>query len=271
MSLALVAVRFVYFVAALQLFGWLIFDLLIGQPGWGRRAASLAIVALVAISAWLAIETTLMSGEPVSAATLGLVLRETQFGTLWIWRAVLLAGSLALTLWRNQVATVAAAIGAALVLILTAAAGHGGADGSAVHLTGDAIHLLAVGAWLGGLVPFAAAMRRPAAIVIAWRFSTLGVVSVCVILATGAINAWFMVGNIPALIGTPYGRLLLVKILLFCVMVSVAAINRFRLTPHRDVAALRRNAQMETALGIVIVVIVAVLGTLPPAYGQSGT
>ncbi len=267
MNLTLVAIRAVYFFAALQLFGWLIFDLFIGQAGWGRRAAPLAAVALVAMTAWLAIETTLLSGEPLSGETLDIVLRETQFGMLWIWRAVLLVALLALTLWRIRPATFVAAIGAASVLILTAAAGHGGADRSSIHLTVDAIHLLAVGSWLGGLVPFAAAMRRADAGAIAWRFSTLGVISVCVILATGAINAWFMVGNIPALIGTPYGRLLIVKIALFCIMVSIAAINRFRLTPRGAVATLCRNAQIETALGVAIVMIVAALGTMPPAYG----
>ncbi len=271
MTVTLIVVRAVYFVMALQLFGWLIFDLFLGRPGWGRRAAPLAAVALVAMTAWLAIETNLMSGEPVSAETLGVVLRETQFGTLWVWRAVLLVGLFVLTLWRRRGAVLVAAIGAGLVLVLTAAAGHGGADGSTIHLIGDAIHLLAVGAWLGGLVPFAAAMRRPDAGAIAWRFSTLGVISVCIILATGAINGWFMVGNATALIGTPYGRLLLVKIVLFCIMIAVAAINRLRLTPLGDVAALRRNAQIETALGVVIVMIVAVLGTMPPAYGQPGT
>jgi putative copper resistance protein D len=267
MNAALVGVRAVYFIAALQLFGWLIFDLFIGRPGWGRRAAPMTAVALIAMTAWLVIETNLMSGEPVSAETLGIVLRETQFGTLWIWRAVLLIALSALTLWRIRLARFVAALGATLVLILTASAGHGGADGSSIHLAGDAIHLLAVGAWLGGLVPFAVAMRLPDAGATVWRFSTLGVISVCIILATGAINAWFLVGNSPALIGTPYGRVLLVKIALFCIMVAVAAVNRFCLTPRGDLAALRRNAQIEAALGVVIIVIVAVLGTMPPAYG----
>jgi len=269
MSLPLMAVRAIYFIAALQLFGWLTFDLIIGQGGWGRRAAPLVVVALVAMTAWLAIETKLMSGEPLSGETLDTVLRETQFGTLWIWRAVLLAGLLILTLWRDRAAIFVAVTGAGLVLALTAAAGHAGADGSVIHLTGDAIHLLAVGAWIGGLVPFSAAMRRPDGSAIAWRFSTLGVVSVCIILASGAVNAWFMVGSVGALIGSPYGLLLLVKLVLFCVMVSVAAVNRLRLTPRGDVAALRRNAEIETALGVAIVLIVAALGTMPPAFAAS--
>lgn len=271
MTVTLIVVRAVYFVTALQLFGWLIFGLFVGQPGWTRRAPPLAGIALLAMTAWLAFETNLMSGEPVSVETLNVVLRETQFGTLWLWRAVLLVGLFVLTLSRNREAILVAAVGAGLVLILTAAAGHGGADGSTIHLVGDAIHLLAVGAWAGGLAPFVAAMRQPNAGAIAWRFSTLGVISVCIILATGAINAWFLVGNASALIATPYGRLLLVKIVLFCIMVAVAAVNRFLLTPRVDVAALRRNAQIETALGVIVVMIVAVLGTMPPAYGQPGT
>ena len=269
MNLPLVAVRAVYFIAALQLFGWLIFDLFIGQAGWGRRASLLAAVALIAITARLAIETTLMSGAPISGETLGVVLCETQFGALWIWRAVLLVGLLVLPFWRSRAAIFVSVIGAGLVLAFTAAAGHGGADGSTVHLMGDAIHLLAVGAWLGGLFPFAVAMRRLDASSIAWRFSTLGVISVFVILATGAINTWFMVGNIRALLGTPYVRLLLIKFVLFCVMVSVAAINRLRLMPSGDIAALRRNAEIETALGVAIIIIVAALGTMPPADGAS--
>ena len=40
------------------------------------------------------------------------------------------------------------------------------------------------------------------------RFSTLGILSVGTLLATGIVNSWYLVGSIPALTGTPYGRLL---------------------------------------------------------------
>jgi copper resistance protein D len=42
---------------------------------------------------------------------------------------------------------------------------------------------------------------------------------------------FYLVGSIPALVGTDYGRLLAAKVALFFAMVAVAAINRFRLTP----------------------------------------
>jgi mono/diheme cytochrome c family protein len=77
---------------------------------------------------------------------------------------------------------------------------------------------------------------------------------------------------VPALIGTVYGQLLLVKIFLFLAMVAIAAVNRFNLTPQLFAGAvapalrrLQRNASIEATLGLVIIVIVGALGTIPPA------
>ena len=64
------------------------------------------------------------------------------------------------------------------------------------------------------------------------RFSTLGVVAVSTLAATGIVNTWVLAGSIPALLGTDYGQLLLVKIALFLVMVATAAVNRLVLTPR---------------------------------------
>jgi mono/diheme cytochrome c family protein len=78
----------------------------------------------------------------------------------------------------------------------------------------------------------------------------------------------------PALVGTDYGHLLLVKVGLFVAMVSIAAINRFRITPRlqaKDTIAnrhalrqLERNTVVEALFAAVILVIVSVLGTIMP-------
>ena len=273
------AIRAVYFAAALQLFGALNFALFFAaaSPRWRRRACFLAALVLIAMIAWLAFEAGAMGGEGIAAAigdgTLVTVLTQTRFGHLFIARAVLLAGVCVALAWRGRVAPIAATVAAGAVLALTAGTGHGGAGGS-FQLAADMLHLLAAGAWLGGLLPFAWAMTYPLepAQADALRFSLLGTVCVGIILVTGSVNGWFLVGNGPALTGTGYGRLLLVKIALFAAMVAVAAINRWRLTPliRTDAAAalpaLCRNAAIEAALGLGIVMIVSVLGTLPPAY-----
>src|SRR5947207_15687451 len=99
----------------------------------------------------------------------------------------------------------------------------------------------------------------------------MGYVAVALIAAlTGAINTLLLVGSLSAMFGTPYGRLLAFKILLFLAMVVMALINRFRLAPRisRDVGALGvlgRTVALEQGLGLAILAVVSVLGTWPPA------
>ena len=81
-----------------------------------------------------------------------------------------------------------------------------------------------------------------------------------------------LAGSVPALVGTDYGRLLIVKVALFLVMLSFGAINRLWLTPRlmhapSPAVALRQiegNSLIEAGLGTIIVVIVGLIGTLPP-------
>jgi copper resistance protein D len=47
------------------------------------------------------------------------------------------------------------------------------------------------------------------------RFSVMGYVAVAVLIASGLINSWYLVGSFAALLGTLYGRPLLVKLSLF--------------------------------------------------------
>ena len=107
------------------------------------------------------------------------------------------------------------------------------------------------------------------------RFSTLGIVSVGTLLTTGIINTWAIVGSLTALAGTDYGRLLLFKVALFLTMLSLAAVNRFRLTPilqqkpNASAATdamrhLRAHTILEAALGLLVVAVVGLFGTMSP-------
>jgi putative copper export protein len=183
---------------------------------------------------------------------------------------------------KSALAILAAALAGALAWSGHAAGGIG--VEAIVHPAADALHLVAVAAWVGALVPLTlllgAVSPEAASLTIArtatLRFSMLGLVSVGTLLATGIVNTWYLVGGLPALLGTDYGRLLLVKIALFLGMVAVAAFNLLRLTPRiakiANVSAaqdalgqLRRNAVIEVAAGAIVVGIVGVLGTMPPA------
>ena len=143
------------------------------------------------------------------------------------------------------------------------------------------MHALAAGAWLGALPALVILLGSGQSNAILARgthlFSRLGITSVSVLLATGMVNAWFLVGSLPRLWDTPYGQLLALKLAVFAVMLSIAAVNRWIVTPRlssNDFIAstvLRRNAALEIFGGILIVVIVGALGTMVPAAHQSPT
>jgi putative copper resistance protein D len=152
------------------------------------------------------------------------------------------------------------------------------------HLLGDILHLVAAAAWVGALAPLALILNlsndsvRPLlkiSRIATLRFSTLGIISVGMILLTGLNNTWVLAGSIRALTATDYGNLLILKLILFLLMLGLASFNRFKLTPllvpDNDISAareavrrLRRNALLEASLGVLILIVVAVLGTMSP-------
>src|SRR5262249_21695922 len=98
------------------------------------------------------------------------------------------------------------------------------------------------------------------------------------LIVSGIANSWYMVGTVPALIGTEYGHLLLLKVALFAAMLMLATLNQFRLAPGLDRAvrqrrppaalpalrALQRSATLEAALGFLVIGLVSALGAVPP-------
>ena len=304
----LVVVRAIHFAATAMTAGALIFRAAVAEPALRSTPAATTVVrpqilliawiglAIAAASAvvWFQLQAAAMSGLPFGEAmtpnVLSAVLNETQFGLVSKVRFVL-AVILAACLAYNRFAPARwLALGSAIGFIAAIAwTGHAGSTLGAMgnlHLTADALHLIAAASWIGGLVPLAlllAAARRKQVFAraslardAAQRFSTLGIVSVGTLLVTGIVNAWILVGSIHALIVTGYGRLLVLKLVVFAIMLTLAAVNRFWLTPklafssenEPQLSALRqltRNSVIEIALGLTIFVIVGVLGTLHPA------
>ena len=257
-------------------------------------------VSLLSGAAWLLVEAALVGRQSIAQAASGgalwLVLTKTAFGRVWIWRlgfatalgALMFAQATApRARWSLKGAWLALALAggylASLALVGHSATGQGAER--YLRRGADVVHLLAAGAWLGALpglaVLFATALRASSTASLriaagaARRFSTLGIASVGALLLSGLANAWYLVGDVPALLGTPYGQLLLAKIALFATMLSLAAINRRRLTPlveRSDASALRlltRNTVLEIVAGIAVVAIVGALGVGIPAAHQS--
>jgi putative copper export protein/mono/diheme cytochrome c family protein len=315
MDPVLTLVRAFHYAAFLSLAGTLAFLGFIAEPAFSGRVAGAGVAAfrtrlarlnwaalvvgVLTGAMWLLLEARSMSGRPfaqvLAQGIVGIVLTRTHFGEDWQLRGLLVI-PLALALFLSAGKRVslitrlsfwAALALAAAELAMIAGAGHameGEGWTGALHLAGDGTHLLAAGAWIGGLVPlallFAAARRGGGAAWVAaardatFRFSLLGIIAVGTLLATGILNSIFLVGSVPALLGTEYGRLLLLKLALFLTMVTFAAINRQWLAPQlseappADLAILRqlqRNALIEAVLAALVLLVVGVLGTTAPA------
>jgi len=311
MNALLATARAVHFASALLIFGELVFALVVAAPLRRAEAARAAgveqddrcractvgawsiLVSVASWVVWLSCEAVLMSGEPIAQAvsgdTLKLVL-ETRFGGLWIVRLAL-AAALAASLWvtrrswknpRDKRSLLFAPLLIAGAYLATLAwAGHAAAGEGVerdIQMSSDLVHLLAAGAWLGALPALLAMLRTaspPTAAQAASRFSVLGIASVSALLLTGIVNAWYLVGDLPGLFGTNYGRLLLAKVALFVAMLVLAAANRFVFTPrlvHGNYSAnveLRRNTLLETTAGIAVIGIVGALGIAIPAAHQT--
>jgi putative copper resistance protein D len=303
MDEALYACRFVQFASAMVVFGSTAFPLyaLRGElttpgpiaafSGWlGRLALMSAILALISAIALLFCQSANMAGSPAAAfdpATISAVLFETRFGRVWCWHLLIAVFLVAACLGRPRRRRPIILVLSLLLLAGLGWIGHAAMDQGAAWIARElnqTVHLLAAGLWLGGLVPLAWLLRRAQTretVVITLvrdavgRFSHMGYFAVGLLAVTGMVNAAFVIGGFAEVFGTPYGRLLAIKITLFLAIVVVALTNRFRLAPRisRDATALRalgRTVALEQILGLAILAVVSLLGTLPPAVHGAG-
>jgi copper transport protein len=124
-----------------------------------------------------------------------------------------------------------AGIASAALLCTWPLAGHA-VTGRQVPLAvaADLLHLAAMTLWLGGLALVAVSLSRVALVAelaaVLPRFSRLAFTCVVVLVITGTYQAWRELGSLAAVIGTPLGRLLLIKLSLVAVLVSLGALAR---------------------------------------------
>lgn len=288
-----IAVRLTLYAALGLSFGFPLFALGVAAPA--RAALPLraligasTLTGLTASLIGLAVLAASMSGVPVTEvdrAALLMVATMPGVGTAWLIRVTALLSIAAVVLIvrpLRPLALTATALGG-IALASLAWTGHASmSEGGlgVIHRGADIAHLLAGAAWLGaltGLIRLAAstavgpaALHRAAA-----GFAVTGGVIVGVLVVTGLINAFAIVGPDRALtaLSAGYGRLLIVKLLLFAAMLGLAARHRFVLTPSlarpgipdRASPKFRRSLTLEAAAAIGILAVVAGLGLLDPA------
>lgn len=146
-------------------------------------------------------------------------------------------------------------------------------------LAADTLHVLAAGAWVGGLGFVLLAERS-------WRadlsghqqdsllpilvpvFSRVAIVAVATLVLSGSVSSWVHLDGFGALLGTTYGRILALKLAAVASVLLLGAVNWRRLTPNLGSAAgqdaLRRNATTELLVAQIVLVVTAILVRTPP-------
>jgi putative copper resistance protein D len=300
---ASIALRFGLYMDLMLLFGVALFGLysLEGRervsgavlPFRSVLAGTTALGVLVSVASMVMMAST-MSGESDFSELrphIEMMVFETDVGLAWVVRIIaLVAGGLAVMLNQRApgASLLVAAIAGGIALASLAWSGHGAMDEGSRrywHFTMDILHLLAAGGWFGALAAFAW-MAKPGTLHTeksirllaraATRFESAGALIVVLITVTGVVNYLFIVGpKLDSVLQSTYGILLIIKVMLFAGMLVLAALNRFHLGPLLERSlregefrvaanALRRSVLVELSAAVLIVGLVAWLGTLSP-------
>jgi copper resistance protein D len=288
--IALTFCRFAHFLAAMLTFGTSAYlwayapeRLTLALSPVVRRLALIAsLVALVTAFAWLALESASMADDwsaAIDPEAIAAVLTDTAFGPVWAAHLVLAAALLAVVAF-SRAGWGATSLASAALLASLGLVGHSamqtGAEG-VLHRANHALHLMAAGAWIGGLVPFAMCLRayqrddlRKDAVRAMAGFSFWGQLIVAAIVLTGVLNIALTSHHPPLPPTTPYRALLVAKLAIVAIMISLALFNRFVLAPRiktsaNALATLRATSLAEIALGCVVIALVSVFALLDPA------
>ncbi|CRM38741.1 Copper resistance protein D [Pseudomonas sp. 31 E 6] len=290
-ELSQILLRFALYLDLMLVFGLGLFGL------YGLKAAERTLLnfkrllgctaglgVLLSIASMLSI-TQAMSGAtdwPTLWPHLYMMLAQTDLG----WTACLRLAALVLVAFSASLHLATLFGGVALVTLMWSGHGamHEGAQG-VWHMLSDGAHLLAAAGWVGALAAFGLLLmrasvpdaRRVEALAAALAgFERIGAGFVAVLIVSGVANYLWVVGpNLDGLTGGIYALLLSLKLGLFGVMLGLAALNRFHLTPFLQravaagdtapaIAALRRSMALEFGAVVLILGLVAWLGTLSP-------
>ena len=290
-ELSPILLRFALYLDLMLVFGLGLFGL------YGLKAAERSLLNFRRLLGWTAGLGVLLSIASMVSITQAMS-GATDWPTLWPHLQMMLTQTdLGWTTCLRIVALVLVAFGAGLPLATLFGAialatlmwtGHGAMHAGVPgvwHRLGDGAHLLAAAGWVGALAAFGLLLmrasvqdaRRVEALVAALTgFERIGAGFVAVLILSGVANYLWVVGpNLDGLTDGIYALLLSLKLGVFGVMLGLAALNRFRLTPLLQravaagdtapaIAALRRSMVLEFGAVVLILALVAWLGTLSP-------
>jgi copper transport protein len=258
-----IAGRWMLYVGLAIMFGGAVTGLLAFGP---RATARPWLVGVAWAIAAVGIVAMTLAERAAVGVPLGILL-SSEAGGKFVLLAVSVAitgvAVLAVSVRPGRVTLVALAVTAAGAMLARAAGGH--AAGSSVTVLTQWLHLIGVGAWIGGLV-WLVRGSEPARV---RRFSTLAGYGLAVVVVAGVLRStnelgwgWWLHP-----FQSDYSTTLVVKLAIVVPLIALGALNRYRNVAHLDERGTRpvlRTAGAEIALATAVLATAAVLTGIPP-------
>ena len=230
---------------------------------------------------------------------------QTSFGSTWLIRmsiTIILLG-LWFAIERKPRLTIKGQIPILVfslaLLATTTMLGHGVASEQQPAMVLDYVHNLVASILIGGIIFFGFALlptlskldshgKEKFSLALIPRFSVIFVISVGIIIIVGPLLLWFLESDVGLLSESTYGMLIIAKITIAAFMIAIGGYNQFKIQKSAEKnlksdsiivhKRLGRSLRIESALGIVLLGVVALLvnGSLPageinPAQAQQVT
>ena len=126
------------------------------------------------------------------------------------------------------------------------------------------LHLLAVALWIGVLTPLkrlaSSSSTYASAADVGHRFGVVASATVPVLIIVGGYMGYQLVGSFTALVGTSYGHAMIIKVLLVCLLLGLAAANKLRFIPALRTGDSAVANHLSKSISVEWIVILAVLG-----------
>ena len=132
------------------------------------------------------------------------------------------------------------------------------------------IHLVGLSYWIGALLPLRKMCNfidKEKLKIVAHLFGIYAIGYVGVLVAAGLIFSYILLGNISALISTDYGNVLLIKMIVVSTLLSLGAINKFKIIPNLSIdqnlglKRLKKSIQIEILCVLSIFFLTSLLTT----------
>ncbi len=245
-----------------------------GVVAWGLLLA-LAVAGVGELASY----AVRASGQSLSAELFWQTLLDSRVGAVWIARlglALFVVASITAAARSGRTWLWWAATGTSALLLMTLTGlSHAASTGRPLPLLADWAHTVAAAVWMGGLLGFVVALFSGPL----WglppdsqaklrersvrRFSAVATTAVVVLACTGLYAAVLHVPGPQALLATPYGRALSVKLVLLTLLLAVGASNLLL----RGRGPFGRLIVAELILALSLFVATGFLTSLPPPSG----